>query len=144
MSLETSPCWGPAFFVSVIGAVQHPRLADGATKGRLNGSGSRGRAVMVTLSINGQEVSPSDEAAINQQVNRRRNDGARICVRVEIKGEGMHVVLGTPDCDARGGGRQANEREQRILDLWRQLGLADGHFAGGQVIAFLRQVQRFA
>lgn len=97
----------------------------------------------ITLSINGKQVSPSDEADIAQQINRRRDDGAAICVRIALKSEGIDVTLGTPACGGLGGGRRPNDREQRVIDLWRQLGLSDDKFAGGQVVAFLRQVQRF-
>lgn len=98
----------------------------------------------VTLTINDEQVPVTDEAAINEQVNRRRDDGAAICVRVRITGDGIDLRLGTPGCGGRGGGRQLSEREQRIVDLWRHHGLSDGRFSGGNVVAFLQQLRRIA
>jgi len=97
----------------------------------------------VTLSINGKPASPSDEAEITQQISRRRDDDAAICVRVGIKSTGIDVTLGTAACGGGGGGRRANEREQLVIDLWNQLRLSEDNFAAGQIIAFLRQVRRF-
>ena len=98
----------------------------------------------VTLTINGRQVPITDEAAINEQVNRRRDDGAAICVHVRITGDGIDLPLGTPGCGGGGGGRQLSEREQRLVDLWRRHGLSDDQFAGGNVVAFLQQLRRFA
>lgn len=101
--------------------------------------------MVVTLTINGTPVSPSDEGGIAQQINRRLDDDASICVRIEVKSTGIDLVLATAGCRASGGGggRRANEREQHFIDLWNQLQLSEEKVAVGRLIAFLRQVRRF-
>jgi hypothetical protein len=100
--------------------------------------------VTITLTINGKQVPAGDEAAINEQINRRRDDGAAICVHVRITGDGIDLSLGTPGCGGGGGGRQLSEPEQRLVDLWRRQGLSEDKFSGGNVVAFLQQLRRFA
>ena len=98
---------------------------------------------MVTLTVNGSQVSPEDESAIAQQVNRRRGDGVAVCVQVRINEGDLHMILSTPQCSGvGGGGRPPNVREKRIFDLWEKLGLNGQEIAGGQVIAFLHQLPR--
>jgi hypothetical protein len=98
---------------------------------------------MVTLKVNGSEVSTEDESAIAQQVNRRREDGVPICVQVRIEDGELNMVLSSPQCaSGGGGGRPPNAREKRVFDLWDKLGLASPSFTGGQVVAFLKQVRK--
>jgi hypothetical protein len=98
---------------------------------------------MVSLKVNGSEVSPDDESTIAQQVNRRRDEGAPVCVQVRIEEGDLYMVLSSPQCSGGGGGgRPPNPREKRVFDLWDKLGLSGKSFAGGHVVAFLHQVQR--
>lgn len=85
-----------------------------------------------------------DESWINQQINRRRADGAIVCVQVNIGEDDVRVLLRTPSCGSSGGGgwRPPNAREQRILELWNERGLNSPDFTGGNVVAFLHQVRR--
>lgn len=83
----------------------------------------------------------ADEHWINQQINRRRHDGQRICVRVFIKDGFLNMILSTPGCPNSGsGGRPPNPHEKRIFDLWNKLGLNKPEFHAGNVTAFLKQV----
>ena len=98
-----------------------------------------------TIRIESAEVSleQADESWINQQINRRRADGVTVCVQVRIKDRDVDVVLRTPACGGgTGGTRQPNAREQRVFDLWNNRGLNQTTFTGGNVVAFLHQVQR--
>lgn len=97
---------------------------------------------MLRVTVNGSEVSPDDEGAITQQVNRR-DDGVVICVQVRIEEGGLNMVLSTPQCSGSlGGGRPPNQMESRIFELWGKLGLATQNFAGRQVVAFLKQLRK--
>ena len=96
----------------------------------------------VTLTINGKHVPTTDAAEINQQVNRRRDDGAAICVHVRIEANGINLSFGTPGCGGGGGRQQLSEREQRVLESWRRHGLLDYKFSGGNVVAFLQELRR--
>ena len=98
----------------------------------------------VTLTINGKQIAITDAAEINQQVNRRRDDGAAICVHMRIEANGIDLSFGTPGCGGGRGGRQLSEREQRILDAWRRHGLLNDKFSGGNVVAFLQELRRLA
>ena len=42
-----------------------------------------------------------------------------------------------------GGGRPARPREKAIFDLWDQRGLYDSGFTGGNLIAFLKQLNQY-
>jgi hypothetical protein len=100
---------------------------------------------MVTLTIGSAEReltgrSDIDESWINQQVNGRRADGQRVCVRVRIQGA-VDLALASAGCGGTGGGgRPLTPDQQRVVDLWVERGLADSGFSGGNVVAFLRQL----
>lgn len=98
---------------------------------------------MITVAVNGAEVPPQNESEITQAVNRRRDDGMPTCVQVRVKEGDVDVVLRTPQCGSNGGGggRSPTAKEQRIFDLWERLGLQRDGFAGGHVIAFLKQLR---
>lgn len=90
-----------------------------------------------------RELGGADEHWINQQINRRRADGQSVCVRVNIQRNDLNMGLCTPSCGPIGGrGRPPNNREKRVFDLWDQRGLNNVDFAGGNLVAFLKQLSR--
>lgn len=98
---------------------------------------------MITVRI-GEASRPLDEATpswINQQINRRRSDDEPICVQVAIRLEGVDFTLSTPGCGGARGTRQWSAREQEIINLWRKHRLNSADFRGGDLVAFLRQLQ---
>jgi hypothetical protein len=103
--------------------------------------------LMITVRI-GTETRPvadATESWINEQINRRRGDGQNICVEVVMQTSGLNLRLATPGCGTGGGGGRAptaNERE--VLELWDKRGLNSAGFSGGNLIAFLKQVDRVA
>lgn len=115
------------------------RLA--ATRRRPN---SIRRVSVVTVHIGSTALHPQDvnEGWLNQQINRRRTDGATVCVQVQIQHGGINMRVSTPDCPTGSSHRLPTPQEQRILDLWDKLGLNGAAFAGGNVVAFLRQLER--
>lgn len=100
---------------------------------------------MITVSIGPAQatIEQADKGWLNQQINRRRADGAVVCGQVHIQEQDVRVVLSTPACAANNGGwRPPNPREKRILDVWSERGLDRTDFTGGAVVAFLHQVRR--
>lgn len=90
-----------------------------------------------------RELVSADEHWINQQINRRRADGRTVCVRVTVQEGDLNMALSTPTCGPSGGGRRPpRPREKRVFDLWNQRGLNDADFAGGNLVAFLKQLTR--
>ena len=92
---------------------------------------------MITVTITGDSRSYPDQATenwINDQINRRRKDSQSVCVQVQVKTSGVDLNLTTPECGGGGGGgRPPNASEQQIIDLWRQRGLSQNEFTGGNV-----------
>ncbi len=101
--------------------------------------------VTVQIGTSGERrLEEADESWINQQINRRRAEGQPVCVRVSIQTDGLHMSLSTPSCAGNGGGGRApNAREQQVFDLWQQRGLNSNDFTGGNVVAFLKQLDRW-
>jgi len=100
---------------------------------------------MIKIKIGSAEttVENVDEQWINQQINRRRADGAVVCVQIIIRELDIDMRLSTPSCGGRGGGRRLpNHREKEIFNLWSARGLDQPEFTGGAVVAFLHQVRR--
>jgi len=99
---------------------------------------------MIKIQIGGEEreLDKADEHWINQQINRRREDGRTVCVRVTILEGDLDMVLSTPTCGASGGGsRPPRPGEKEVLDLWNKRGLNKADFAGGNLVAFLKQLK---
>ena len=100
---------------------------------------------MVTIKIGESERSLPDADVnwVNQQINRRRAEGLTVCVRVTIKTQAVNVILATPGCASSGGAsRRLTEEEQRVFDLWQQRGLNQSDFSSGNVVAFIKQLDR--
>lgn len=97
---------------------------------------------MIRVQIGGseRELPNVTENWVNQQINRRRSDGHSVCVRVNIKNDLLNMTLSTPTCPTGSGGRPPNRHEKAVFDLWEKLGLNKEGFTGGNLIAFLKQV----
>jgi hypothetical protein len=101
---------------------------------------------MVTISIGTsgeRNLNEADERWINQQINRRRDNDEPVCVRVRIKDGYLDLLLATPSCGGGSGGRAPNVQEQQIINLWDKHGLFNSNFNGGNLVAFLKQLDRF-
>lgn len=101
---------------------------------------------MITIRINGEQrqYSGDIEPWINEQINRRKNNGATVCVEVNIHFAALNMVLRTQGCiaNAAPGTRRPTIAEQQIFNLWNSLGLNEPTYNGGQVVAFLKQLRR--
>ena len=84
-----------------------------------------------------------DESWINQQINKRKEDKEKICIRVYIKNEFIDILLTTPACGGGGGsGRGPNPQEREISNLWNIRGLNEEKFSGGNLISFFKQLRK--
>jgi hypothetical protein len=100
---------------------------------------------MITIQIGEEQrdLAEADENWINEQINRRRADGLSVCVKVTIREGDVNIVLSTPTCGGGGrGGRAPRGREIEVWQLWNKRGLGGTDFAGGNVVAVLKQLPR--
>ncbi len=67
---------------------------------------------MIQISIGGmpRDIQYADENWITQQVNKRRELGEPVCVRVTIKTPEIDLVFSSPGCSGRGGGFEPHLR----------------------------------
>ena len=100
--------------------------------------------VIVEIGSNRRTLSEVRPSWINRQINRRAHDGGGACVRIKIKDGDVNLALTTDHCSSNGGGggRTPNRKEQELFDLWNKHGLNGRDFTGGNLNAFLKQVQR--
>jgi hypothetical protein len=90
-----------------------------------------------------KDLASADEHWINQQINRRREEGLTVCVKVTIHEGGLDMVLSTSSCGGAGGGKLPSPKETEVFSLWKQRGLDKTDFTGGNLVAFLKQLKRF-
>lgn len=100
----------------------------------------------ITIRIGDQErsIDAASESWIAEQLARRRQEGANICLKVSVSTGSINMVLATPGCSgsAGSGNRAPNDRERGIFDLWDARGLDKPDFNAGGVVSFLRQLAR--
>lgn len=100
---------------------------------------------MITIKIDTveQQLENLDESWILQQINRRRDEGDSVCVIVKIDEPNVKIILATKDCGNAGGSARALTREEeRVVERWRKHHLDKPEFAGGELVAFLKQLAR--
>ena len=100
---------------------------------------------MVTVRIGNEtrSVNEADENWITQQISRRRRDGQNVCAEVSINTGGLNLRLTTPACGSvGGGGRPPNNNEQQVFELWDKRGLNSTDFTGGNLVAFVKELDR--
>jgi hypothetical protein len=99
---------------------------------------------MIYVQIGDQKRNLDDAIApwINEQLARRKANGSSTCVQVFVQTSGMNVVFATPDCGGGGGGGALNPQEQQLAQEWRKHGLSDPNYNVGNLVSFLRHLQR--
>lgn len=99
---------------------------------------------MVSVTIAGEQKDLGDvtERWVNRTINKAKSQGLPVCVQVQVHQNGLNLNLATPSCGGRGGGRPPNRAEGRVISLWKQQRLNSSDFQGGNLIAFLKQLQR--
>lgn len=99
---------------------------------------------MTTVTIAGEQkdLEAVTESWINKSINKPKSQGLQVCVRVQVREDGLNLNLSTLECGGGGGGgRPPNQKEQRVFTLWKQQGLNDSDFRSGNLVAFLKQLQ---
>jgi len=99
--------------------------------------------IRIQIGIDERTIDAAEPNWINQQINRRRSLQEPICVRVKIKIGDVNLMLSTPNCQCFGGdGSPLNSKENQIVELWNRLRLNENDFSGGNLVAFLKQVDK--
>ncbi len=84
----------------------------------------------------------ADDSWIIQQIQRRRDDGLTVRIRIIIDEDDINMVLSTPSCPSNGGVRRLPRRKEKELqDLWKKWGLNDDNFSISSLIAFIKQLK---
>jgi hypothetical protein len=99
---------------------------------------------MVTIRIGNETRNPedADESWITQQVGSRQDAGAPVCVEVRIETGTLRIRLARPACGpGTAGTRPPRPDEARIIQAWERLGLSSDAIAGGNVVAFTKQLR---
>lgn len=101
--------------------------------------------IKVKIGESERDLSDATPQWINEQINRRRNDGVSVCVRVFINTDSLNIKLSTPTCGSGGGGggggRPPTRQEREVFALWDKLHLNTADFSGGNLVAFLKQLR---
>jgi hypothetical protein len=100
--------------------------------------------IKIKIAEDERSLNEVDAQWINQQINRRKEEGLSVCVRITIKNRNIDMVLSTPNCIIEGAiARSPNPQEKEIINLWNERGLDKQGFTSGNLIAFISQLQRF-
>ena len=100
--------------------------------------------IKIRIADEERQIDTADAQWINQQINRRREEGHPVCVRVIIHEGELDMVLSSANCETNGGGgRLPRPQEKKVFDLWDQRGLNSTSFTGGNLVAFLQQIKHF-
>lgn len=91
-----------------------------------------------------QDLSNIDGNWVHQHLMGLRRDGRPDCVVLTINRDDINICLRTPGCaSAAVGGRQPNERERRIFELWTGFRLNETDFDAKDLCKFLESVRRY-
>jgi len=100
-------------------------------------------SIRVRIGNQEHDLAQADKHWIISQIKDQQRDNGSVCVQVIINNGDVNLSLCSAGCPpAGGGGRQANPKEERILNLWEQHVRRESHLGGGEVVAFLSQLQR--
>ena len=88
-----------------------------------------------------RSIDDATQQWVTEQINRRRQAGEAICIRVSIQKNSVDVALASADCPGGGGGRrQLTTDETAIIDEWNRRGLNGSDISPGRLVAFLNHV----
>lgn len=99
---------------------------------------------MITVKIGDVERTWNKYEAdwVNQQIQRRKEAGDDYCVMVSISMGGINFSVFSGNCHLTGGGgRSLSNDEKMVLDLWNRCHLNTTDFTGGNLVAFLQQLE---
>lgn len=99
---------------------------------------------MITVYINDktkQFDDPGFDRWVAEAIERRREDGAPLCVRVRLVLDNVDLTLSSYGCPAAFGSRSANSKETKIIDLWTARGMQNADFTAGSLLGFLHELR---
>jgi hypothetical protein len=98
----------------------------------------------IKIGTNERNLGEASEPWISQSINERKADGQNVCIRVSLRTDNVNMVLSTPSCGSGGGGNwEPNAVESEIIEIWKKLGLNTSSFAGGNLVAFVKQIRKY-
>lgn len=100
---------------------------------------------MITVKIGPmqREYENADANWVHKMVKSLRDSGEGVCVIVTIEEPPINISLASKDCNRTGGGPpNFNEKEEKIIELWRKH-LGEDEVVPGHLVSFLSQLGRF-
>jgi len=101
-------------------------------------------SVVVKIGNQEHDLAQADRHWVISQIKDQQNDNGGVCVQIVINDGDVNLRLCSGACPSTGGGggRRPNAKEQEIFDLWNRSGGKASHLGGGEIVAFLTQLQR--
>lgn len=96
---------------------------------------------MTTLLIDASEhgTGPGWQAWVRDEVRAREAAGAYVCVRVKVETPDVDLVFPCGACGSGSGKRpRLSPAAQRLVDLWRSLGLDEWDLEMGALVRFVK------
>lgn len=99
-------------------------------------------SVRVIIGTSERDLKNIESNWVNEQINRRKEEGAPICIRVLIEHGDINITLSTPDCPCGSGKpRRLTNSENEVLELWNSCHLNENRFSSGNLVSFLKQLR---
>lgn len=101
------------------------------------------KMIKIKIAENEHLGDPLDEGWVHQQINRRREAGEAVCIRVFIEKDGVDIVLSTKNCVSSGLPSIIKPRplEKKIIQLWEERGMNTLNFTSRDLVIFINQLQ---
>lgn len=101
---------------------------------------------MVIIDINGNRKSIGEkyESWISDEIRNRRDQGVNVRITIIIGGD-LNLRFVSEDCPSGGGGgnnRRYTPRQKEIIDLWCQSHLTQPKISPGDLISFLKKLEK--
>jgi hypothetical protein len=99
---------------------------------------------MITVKIGPtqREYENADANWVHKMIKSLKDSDEGVCVIVTIEEPPVNISLASKDCNRAGGGsHHFNEKEEKIIELWRKH-IGDDEVAPGHLVAFLSQLRR--
>ena len=99
--------------------------------------------IKIKIADDDRPGNPLDEEWVHQQINRRRDAGESVCVRVTLEQNELNIMLSTKTCAATGHPPITNPSplEKKIYEFWKGRKLNAVDFTSSNVVAFIIHLQ---